>query len=412
MLFKNKYEKKIFTITFLIRILMLIVIFILSEYMERGFISSDMLVDDWRYEEGGIYYSQNAKSIFDVETFTEAFARLGDNTGYGMTLSRLFTKSTPFWYWVVCITIYITKTYWAVRILNIIIASFCSIYIYRFTKITYGEKTARLVGYLFSLLPYIVIFSCFSYKDTFIMLCTFYLLYISVKLRYKIKITKIELLNSLLLLIMMMLTRSGLSIILSGLCFCIVFIKEIKLKKIFKFKYLILIVIILLGTYFFQEPIVHKYNAYLSANMNTQEAGNTISMVTITKIRDFYKLPLTYMFSIISPIGIGYFHNSWFSVISNINIIMVPIAVGGLIYIFFKKKSDKLLFQMLMVYYSISIIMSIGIFRHYYSVLPLTFIPFSNYIIKGKKADYLLLIIASILGMLIIFIYYSSIKGW
>ena len=65
-----------------------------------------------------------------------------------------------------------------------------------------------------------------------------------------------------------------------------------------------------------------------------------------------------------------------------------------------------------MVYYSISIIMSIGIFRHYYSVLPLTFIPFSNYIIKGKKADYLLLIIASIFGMLIIFIYYSSIKGW
>ena len=64
MLFKNKYEKKIFTITFLMRILMLIVIFILSEYMERGFISSDMLVDDWRYEEGGIYYSlRDRKSV-------------------------------------------------------------------------------------------------------------------------------------------------------------------------------------------------------------------------------------------------------------------------------------------------------------------------------------------------------------
>ena len=146
--------------------------------------------------------------------------------------------------------------------------------------------------------------------------------------------------------------------------------------------------------------------------MNTQEAGNTISIVTITKIKDLYKLPLTYMFSVISPIGIGYFHNSWFSVISNINIIMVPIAIGGIIYIFFKEKPDKLLFKMLMAYYSISIVMSIGIFRHYYSILPLAFIPFSNYIIKAKKVDYLFLILASTFGILIIFVYYSFVKGW
>lgn len=410
MLFKNKYERKLFIVTILLRIFVLILIIILNEHMEKGFIASDIYVDDWRYEEGALYYSQHARSLFDTKIFTESFARLGDNTGYGMTLSRLFFHSTPFWYWTVCILIYITKTHWTIRVLNIIFAGFSSIYIYRFTEMTYGEKTARLTANLFALLPYTVFFSSFSYKDHLILLCTFYLLYISVKFRYRKKVSVIEKANSLLLLIVMMLTRSGLSIILLGLCICLAYFKNIKLKRIFCFKSQILVLILLGAVYFFQDPIMHKFNAYLSGNRSVQEAGNTISIVTITKIRDFYKLPLTYMFSVISPIGVAYFHNSWFSVVSNLNIIMVPISVGGIIYIFQKKKPDKLLFYMLMGYYAISIIMSTGIFRHYYSVLPLTFIPFSDFITRAKKVDFLFLIFGSILGIILILLYYGVIK--
>lgn len=411
MIFKNRYEKKVFLINIIIRIIVLIIVIMLSSYMEKGFIASHRDVDDWRYEAGGEYYSQNANSLFDVETFIEAFGRLKDSTGYGMKLSNLFTKSTPFWYWTVCIVMYITKTYWAVRVLNILIAGFSSIYIYRFSKKIYGEKVGRLSAMLFSILPYPVIFSCFSYKDHLVLLCTFYLLYISTKCRYNTKINISEKFIFVLLTIILMLTRSGLSIILLGLCICIAFLKKIKFKSFFSLKGLFLLLLILGSLFFFREPIIHKFNHYLSWNMNTQEAGNTISIVTITKIRELYKLPFTYIFSIIVPIAIGDIHNSWFSFVANTNIIMLPIAIGSLMFIFFKRKKDMLLFLMLIGYYSISIVMSTGIFRHYYSVLPIAYIFFSSFITKAKKSDYLFLILISIIGIFLILLYYIFIKG-
>nr|WP_249169665.1 hypothetical protein [Fusobacterium necrophorum] len=389
----------------------LLVIFLLQNHMESGFIASDISVDDWRYEEGGMYYATHANFLFDKEAFKIAFGRLGDRTGYETEILKILFRSTPFWYWLVCFVIYITKTYWAVRILNIVISSFSSIYIYRFANLIYGKKTAKLSTKLYSFLPYPVIFSCFSYKDHLVLLCTFYLFYVSTKFRFREKVLKIEILNALLLFFVLLFTRSGLSPILLFLCFCIIFIKETKLKKIFKIKYFILAVFGLVLLYFFKEPIIHKFSAYLSENVATQEAGNTISIVTITKITEIYKLPLTYMFSVIQPIGIGNFHNSWASVVSNINIIMIPIAIGGGIYVFKSKKIDKLLFLMLAGYYSISIIMSIGIFRHYYSVLPLSFIIFAELVTKGKRIDFLLLSLGTLFGIFIILSYYILIRG-
>ena len=78
------YEKKIFLTTILVRLFFLILVVLLSAYMEKGFIASHRDVDDWRYEEGGFYYSQNATSLIDSNTFTEAYGRMNDNTGYNL----------------------------------------------------------------------------------------------------------------------------------------------------------------------------------------------------------------------------------------------------------------------------------------------------------------------------------------
>ena len=53
MIFKNRYEKKVFLINIIIRIIVLIIVIMLSSYMEKGFIASHRDVDDWRYEAGG-----------------------------------------------------------------------------------------------------------------------------------------------------------------------------------------------------------------------------------------------------------------------------------------------------------------------------------------------------------------------
>ena len=405
MLFERtaNYEKKIFFITVFIRLLFLILMIFLSTYMEKGFIASHRDVDDWRYEKGGYYYSQHATSLIDSKTFTEAYGRMNDNTGYN--LDRPF-YSTPLWYWIVCVVMYITKTHWAVRILNIVIAGLSSIIIYKFTRWNYGEKVAKLTSKLFALLPYPVLFSLFSYKDHLILLFTFYLLNVSLSFKYTRKVTIKTFLISVVVILGIMLTRSGLSVILLGICFLIVFVKDIRLKDMFNIRMFFFLIIVLIMIFIFYDDIIYKFNAYSSIKLDTKEADNTISLVLITDIRSLYKLPLTYVFSIITPIGMGKFNNSWFSVVSNINFIMVPIAVGSLFYIFTKKKRDKIVFYSLLGYYLLSIIMSTGIFRHYYSLLPIVFITFSDYIYRANKREKLIWIISSFLGEILIFYYY------
>ena len=70
--------------------------------------------------------------------------------------------------------------------------------------------SAMLLAYL----PYPVIFSCFSYKDCFVSLCTFYILYNAVKIKYIHKITSQEILLLIICIISLFLTRSGLSVVL------------------------------------------------------------------------------------------------------------------------------------------------------------------------------------------------------
>ena len=73
MILKNiKYEKKIFFITILVRLCVLILVMLLSTYMEKGFFASDSSVDDWRYEEGGYYYSQYADSLVDTKVLVDS----------------------------------------------------------------------------------------------------------------------------------------------------------------------------------------------------------------------------------------------------------------------------------------------------------------------------------------------------
>ena len=170
----NHNKIKLIIITaFFVRLLMLFVVFYFQDYMEDGFIGSSTYYDDYRYELGAENYAVNAKSLIDVSAFVQVYAEVGDWVGY--KLATPF-DSTPLWYWVACIVIYIFKTKWVLRILNVVISSVAILYVYRFANMVYGEITAFKVCRLLAFLPYPVIFSCFSYKDQLVMLIFFYLL--------------------------------------------------------------------------------------------------------------------------------------------------------------------------------------------------------------------------------------------
>ncbi|WP_133067082.1 hypothetical protein [Eubacterium maltosivorans] len=406
---KSSKIKGIVMIAICIRVIVLLFIAFFANNMSEGFVGSSTYYDDYRYEKGAEYYAQNATSLIDVSAFMSAFASVGD--WVGNKLSNPF-ESTPLWYWIVCILTYLTKTVWSIRILNILLASFTIVYVFRFTDLIYGDRTATKASYLLALLPYPVIFSCFSYKDQLVMFITFYLLYIAEKYRMSNVIKKKDIFAVLIFSLMLMLTRSGFSILLFLVCFVIAFVKKLTDIKKYKKKLLaigffgIITICILLIQY--SDIIIYKFEYYIIRHENTLDK-TTIAYLTINGIRDIYKLPFTYIFSMIMPIEMFGEVTSWYSIVANFNIIMCPISVGAALYVF-KKKPDKLVYWCCLMLYIFSIITSINIFRHYYSLIPFSLIFFSDYWCRASGIEKLICGLVSLTYATLLIVFYGVLQ--
>lgn len=410
-MFENKIkEKQIFCRALIVRVIMLVIIFIFSGYMADGFIGSDTYYDDYRYEAGGEYYSENAKSIIDIGAFVSAYASVGDWVGYHFLESPI--DASPLWYWIVCIIMYITKSKWAVRMVNVIFSSLAILYVYRFTKIIYGESIAERTCKLLTFLPYPLIFSCFSYKDQLIMLCTFFLLWVATRYRYYEIMNVKTVLGIATASIILLFTRGGLTAILLVLCVLIMFVKNFSLKiskrKLIIGALFIIVALVIFGQSF--NTIIFKVEYYFARHENTL-GGTSISFLTVNGLTEIYKLPLTYIFSVLMPIGMFGEINSWYSIVANANVIMTFIAVGATLYIF-RKKEDKIVFWGCLFFYLISIITSINIFRHYYSLIPFNLVAFSAAWEDRSNSHSmkLLILIGGLLLSLLLILYYGILR--
>ena len=156
---------------FCIRVLTLIAIICLGDYVPSlGFIGNTELYDDYRYEEGAVIYAEIAQSLFDVSAFTYAYDELGDWTGHNLDNPFI---STPLWYWICCVIVYLTDCRWIIRILNITLSIFTIKILYDICTLIFNKRAAVLSAKIISYFPYFVVFSCFSYKDSLIMFATF-----------------------------------------------------------------------------------------------------------------------------------------------------------------------------------------------------------------------------------------------
>ena len=388
MIFAKEGEntKRIFLAAFLVRLAMLIIILLVGGEMAKGFIDSTIYYDDYRYELGAKRYAERAESIIDVDVFTDVFDALDDRTGHYLENP---IDHSPLWYWIVCVLLYITKTYLSVRLLNILLAAMAVIYVYKLARDLLGEKAARLAALLLMFLPYPVIFSCFGYKEQLVMLTTFYLLYQAYHFRLTRSISRVSVLGVILAVITLTLIRGGLSSILYVLCLAIAlqdvvrnFFKEKpgKLKLTIMIIAVLLVIALLIRT---SGTIIYKLNFYLKHNEETV-VGSNISIFTISSITQIYKLPFSYIFSMVMPIGLNVGWSSWYGVVAHLNVLMTPIAVGAGLY-FFKKKKNWFTYLVCLGYYLISIMTSLNIFRHYYSLIPLSLMFFSAYIADASK---------------------------
>ncbi len=383
---------------FLVRIIVLICIVVLADMLPAyGLRGNFVEADDYRYEQGAVEYAHSAEGLIDVETFTEIFDSMGDHTGHHLFSLPEFISWSPLWYWIVCILVYITKWRWSIRILNILLVTFSVKFVYKLTQYVYGEKTALLAANLMAYLPYIVLFSCFSYKDCLIMFCTFFLWYFFVKRKYEGSNTWQDYSGVVICTVLLFLTRSGLSFILLGILLVYYYfdkicdvikdgIRGLKENRRFNKKLVglaVIFVLVCVLVVLYRAPLMRKFAAYITNDNNFEGLGFG-ALAKIRSFKDIWKLPLTLTLAILQPIGFDGGIASWGNLISVVNIVMCPVAVGCLLYIIRRDKPDRPCFWFMMLYYMISAVPSVLIFRHLFSVLPIPLIACSDFLSRAS----------------------------
>ena len=370
--------RKILIISISIKILILIIISLLKNGDIGGYNTNSIESDDIRYEAGAIYYSQNANSIIDVDTFTYAFEQFGDYTGY--------SESFSLWYWLVCIVTYLFKYTFVLRIINILFSALTAYYIYKLGSILFNKKAGKYALIIYSFNPYFLFFPLFLYKDQFIaliMVQLFYYLYsyfISNKNKYLFYV--------LINLGLFSFLRSGFSILLIASVLVLFFIREKEYSNSFNLKHFfylfsISIISVYLATSYFIDNIdiiQRKFIAYIVERQNSE--SDTIAMFQISSLSDFYKLPFSFIFALLQPINLTSKILSVSGFVGVINLFGIFLASGNILAFLDKKIRGLNFTKIINTLFIITLITSLGISRHYYFMLPFYVIFLSAYIIK------------------------------
>ena len=375
----------------------------LSGTWSEGFMNPP--TDDYRYETGAGDYAAAAGSLWDRETFTKVFDAYGDWVGH--RLDQPFDVA-PLWYLIACMLRYLTGSALPLRMLNLLFSSLAVWYTGVFTKEVYGEKAAKITSAVLAFLPFAVFYSCFVFKEQLVMLLTMVLLCHAVLIR-KHRFRPIRLLSTVFCALCLLTLRSGVSAVLLALCALFALWRPGIGKKLLHGEKRTLYLVIAAGVcclallVLLFPTIRYKLDYYLSGNADLD--GVSIRFIAVSGVRDLYKLPLTWLYAMISPISLFHPFTCYYDVVCVLNITLIPVAVGAALYLF-RKKPDPLVYFGCLAYYLVSIIPSIAIFRHYFSLLPLTLSSFGAFTASaGPKGKKVWLILSGVF-LAVVFAYY------
>lgn len=366
---------------FFIRILMLVFILSFSNQLTTGYLRSTTISDDIRYQEGALIYSQTATSIIDINAFEIAFSAMDDNIW--------MSDHIQIWYWIVCVLTYMVKSSIIVKLINICFAVACIYLLYLLALEVYHDdlRVATLAAKLYAYLPFPVVFSCFLYKDQFLTLVLLGLLLYLYRIDTVLKVKSA--LVTLLFLLLFSLLRSGMLPILI-ICIGLFELKKRNISLTLNIK-TVSILALTAGAVFLiytrdAEVIMHKFDSYVSSRIVDQSlSSTTIQFFFINSIWDIWKLPFSYLFTIVQPLYIGGGVFNWESFVSIFNVFFIPIAIGNFIYIFKKDKGNSLFWICIMLIYSVMLVVSLGVGRHFFYLIPYTILFYSDYYYRGNK---------------------------
>lgn len=371
---KNKL-RSICLYAFVVRIVALIIVCTFSHLLTTGYLRSNMDSDDVRYEAGALVYSQSAESIIDVSAFVSAYLSVGDNTG--------LSDSIAIWYWIMCVLMFILRDGITVKIVNIILGVGCVALIYKLCKFVYpdNKNIAEKAAKLYAFFPYPVFFSCFLYKDQFLTLIILFIMYIVYK--YDTVFTPKRIIGLVLLMALFTTLRSGLlPVLVAGIGLILLKKPGIKIKFNLKTLSFLLFAVAVLYYLFglYSEIITRKLEAYVLERAGSSDLeGSSIQYLLINDVWDIWKLPFSYVFTLVQPLYTGGRLINWESLVSVLNIVFIPVVVGNFVYIFKKKKGNPTLWLAIMLLYTVMLVVSMGVGRHFYYLLPFPIIFYVDY---------------------------------
>ena len=367
---KDMHEaKKIAYYGILLRLFVLLLIALLSDYFGIYFMPDEQIHDDYKYIYFAETYRDVAYSIWDYEAFVNASASV-----------RHYVENSldNLWFAFLAVTIYIVRYEWIIRIINILFAGISVYLLYDLAEKVYDRRVAAFASKLLAYLPYPVIFSCYIFKDQFVM----FLLLLELRFIWQCKEAKTgfkDYIFALLVLIVIRYTRSGLDILLILFFGIYMIFNSIKGKKLSIYTlatFILLACIVIFEGDFLISSVTYKLNAYLS-NRDFY-ASRIIRYMSINEITDIYRLPFSYALISILPLNLSIPLTTWYGIITKVNLCMIPVAIGNIINMV-RPKRDYLFYWGSLMLIFCTIIMSSMIFRHYYCFLPISFMHFSDY---------------------------------
>lgn len=362
--YRQKYRNTLFGGMCIRLVVLAIIYFLFSAYDVTPY----YIADDEKYTVLAERYMSVADSAIDVGAY--------DFVGASRYLS-------PFWPYVACTVSYFFGSTWSLRFLNIALSCICIALIHSLVKVLSGnERTALLAAQLYAYMPYSVMVSCFPIKDLLLTLGVLVTFLLYVRLQKGLKVSLFHWISMALSFYVMSETRGAIVeflLLVAGVFICVRFYR--KKQYLWLMFALLLIVAFLLV---FGKGILNSFSVKMDSYFYKDRGDSTIALVRIDSIAQIYKLPVTYMFSQIMPLSTSWFStieidNFWGPVISRLNATSYPIAIGNFLYLLFCKKKNPIFYFSSFAMYCAVIILSLGIYRHYYFLLPLAYINFAMY---------------------------------
>lgn len=383
---------QICSIGLVLRLMMLAIVLSYSKDISTGLLGSTSLNDDVRYLEIAEMYAKSANHIIDVPAFINTLNAI--ETGY------YHDSFTSMWYWIVCVLCYLLRSEILLKIVNILFAVISIRCVYDICKREFGEKTAKLASSLYAFFPYPIIFSCFLYKDQFYTMITLLLFRTALKCAGNVKLKDIIWMT--LLVIVSMLTRTGLIVLVVAAVFWILYKKgnyKINATTLF----IVIPIIIIVASYIIYvswEPIQRKMLAYVLEYSQDSESGY-LDAFLIKKPSEIYRYPFSYFVTLLLPLNLTFQINNWMSIAGLLNVVSIPIAIGNILYLINFRKKKTYLYWIMQLFYLLTITTSLGIVRHQFYLQPFMMMIFAVYFISTKNHTVLKLSSLSF-GLLII----------